>query len=170
VLIIKKIVIAGTFDILHPGHIFLIHETAKLGEVHVIVATDKNRKRFTGQIPIIPEDQRLSVIKNLKKVTSARLGTNDQNILLTISEIRPDIILLGPNQKFKINHLKNALEGIGLDKVEVKRLTRYYDKFELNSSSLIKRKILENYHKKSKNEKLVYNYPTKLGKVEQNHV
>jgi len=54
-MIIRKVLVAGTFDILHPGHIFLINEAAKLGEVHVIVATDKNRKSFSGELPIIPE-------------------------------------------------------------------------------------------------------------------
>ncbi len=42
--IAKKVLIAGTFDLIHPGHIFLINEAAKLGDVYVIVATDKNRE------------------------------------------------------------------------------------------------------------------------------
>ena len=89
---------AGTFDILHPGHIFLINEAAKLGEVYVIVATDKNRERFSGKPPIILEEQRLEVVKNLKNVREAKLGKRDHKILLTVSEINPDIVLLGPDQ------------------------------------------------------------------------
>lgn len=103
---VKKVLVAGTFDILHPGHIFLINEAAKLGEVYVIVATDKNRKRFSGRLPIVPEEQRLEVIKGLKNVKEAKLGRKDNNTLLTISEFNPNIILLGPNQKFDINFLK----------------------------------------------------------------
>ena len=105
----KKVLIAGTFDILHPDHIFLINEAAKLGEVYVIVATDINRERFSGKLPIIPEEQRLEVIKNLKNVKEAKLGRMDNKILLTIVEIHPDIILLGPDQKFEVNILKRAL-------------------------------------------------------------
>ena len=77
-----------------------------LGDVYVIVATDKNRERFSGKLPIIPEEQRLEVIKNLKNVKEAKLGRNDKKTLLTVSEIKPDIILLGPNQKFDINTLR----------------------------------------------------------------
>jgi len=120
--------VAGTFDILHPGHTFLINQAAKLGDVYVIVATDKNRKRFSGKLPIVPEEQRLEVIKNLKNVKEAKLGRKDKKTLLTISEIKPDIILLGPNQKFDINTLKKNLKKINLENIKVKRLKTYYDK------------------------------------------
>ena len=63
--IAKKILIAGTFDLIHPGHIYLINEAAKLGDVYVVVATDKNREIYSGEAPIIPEEQRLAVIKEI---------------------------------------------------------------------------------------------------------
>lgn len=164
-LIIRKVLIAGTFDILHPGHIFLIHQAAKLGEVYVIVATDKNRNRFSGKLPIVPEEQRLEVIKNLKNVKEARLGRKDKKTLLVISEIKPDIILLGPNQKFDINTLRKELKNMNLGNIEVKRLTTYYDKFKLNSSSLIKRKIIEFNNTSYKKKRMEANYATSYGKI-----
>jgi hypothetical protein len=63
--------------------------------------------------------------------------------LLTISEINPDIILLGPNQRIDINLLKEALKENNLEYIQVKRLIKYYDRFYLNSSRLIKRRIFE---------------------------
>ena len=155
-MISKEVLVAGTFDILHPGHIFLINEAAKLGEVYVIVATDTNRERFSGRPPIIPEEQRLEVIKGLKNVKEAKLGRKESDTLLIISEINPDIILLGPDQKFEVNILKRALKKNGLGHIEVRRLVRYYDKHELNSSSLIKKKIIEfnNRYEKKKERKL----------------
>ena len=144
----KKILIAGTFDILHPGHIFLINEAAKLGIVHVIVATDKNREMYSGEAPIVPEEQRLEVIKSLKNVKTAKLGRPDNDTLKTVEELNPDIILLGPDQKFSVDRLQNALKMKGLTRVEVRRLEKYYDKFKLHSSSLIKKKIIEKYKEK----------------------
>lgn len=133
--------IAGTFDIIHPGHLFLINEAAKLGDVYVIVATDKNRERYAGEPPIVPEEQRLEVVRGLKNVKDARLGRRDNNTLKTVEEIDPDIILLGPDQKYNINDLKEGLKQLNLDHIEVRRLKTYYDKYELNSSRKIKEKI-----------------------------
>ena len=141
--IAKKVLIAGTFDLIHPGHIYLINEAAKLGDVYVIVATDKNRELYSGEAPIVPEEQRLTVIKSIKNVKDAKLGRHDNDTLKTVEEIKPDIVLLGPNQKYSIETLKKGLIDIGLNKVEVKRLETYFERYELHSSSLIKQKIIE---------------------------
>ena len=143
----KKILIAGTFDILHPGHIFLINEAAKLGDVYVIVATDENRAKYSGQVPIVPENQRLEVIKSIRNVKNAKLGRHDNDTLKTVEEIDPDIVLLGPDQKFSVEKLTTALKLKGLGHIEVRRLEKYYDNYKLHSSSLIKKKIIDEYKK-----------------------
>ncbi len=139
----KRVLVAGTFDLIHAGHIYLINEAAKLGDVYVVVATDKNRELFSGERPIIPQEQRLEVIKNLKNVKDARLGRNDNDTLKTVEEINPDIILLGPDQKYSIEVLNKGLKEKGLIHIEVRRLEIYHDKYELHSSSLIKHRIIE---------------------------
>lgn len=141
----RKVLVAGTFDLIHPGHIYLFNEAAKIGDVYVIVATDNNRELYSGERPIIPEQQRLEVVKNIKNVKEARLGRSDNDTLKTVEEINPDIILLGPDQKYDLNTLKEGLKRKGLDHIEVKRMKSYYDKYALHSSSLIKRKIIKTY-------------------------
>jgi len=141
----KKVLVAGTFDIIHPGHIFLFNEAAKIGDVYVIVATDNNRELYSGERPVIPEQQRLEVVKNIKNVKEARLGRSDNDTLKTVEEINPDLILLGPDQKYDLNTLKEGLKRKGLNHIEVKRIKSYYDKYALHSSSLIKRKIIKIY-------------------------
>ena len=145
--IVKKVLIAGTFDLLHPGHLYLIQEAAKMGDVYVIVSTDKNAEKFKNYQIIVPEDQRLEVIKNIKNVKEARLGRSDNDTLKTVEEIDPDIILLGPDQKYDLEILKRELIEKGLTHITVKRLDTYYDKYKLHSSSLIKKKIVEQFKK-----------------------
>jgi FAD synthetase len=118
-----------------------------MGDVYVIVATDKNREIYSGTTPIIPEEQRLEVIKSIKNVKEARLGRSDNNTLKTVEEISPDVILLGPDQKYNLETLKRELEKIGLNNIIVKRLDIYYEKHALHSSSLIKKKIVEQHNK-----------------------
>ncbi len=123
----------------------MINEAQKLGDVYVIVATDKNREHYSGEAPIVPEHQRLEVMKSLKNVKEAKLGRRDNDTLKTVAEINPDIILLGPDQNFSVETLQIALKMKNLNHIEVKRLEKFYDKFKLRSSSLIKKKIIEKY-------------------------
>ncbi len=125
----------------------MINEAAKLGDVYIIVATDKNRELYSGEIPIIPEQQRLEVMKSIKNVKAAKLGRHDNDTLKTVEELNPDIILLGPDQKFSLERLQNALKMKGMNHIEVKRLEEFYDKYRLHSSSLIKNKIIEKHKK-----------------------
>lgn len=105
---------------------------------------------YSGSSPIIPQEQRLEIIRSLKNVKEARLGRSDNDTLKTVEEITPDIILLGPDQKYDAAILKKGLKKRGLDKIEVKRLETYYDKYELHSSSLIKKEIIKQYKKNIK--------------------
>ena len=110
-----------------------------------MVATDKNREMYSGELPIVPEQQRLELIKGLKNVKEAKLGRHDNDTLKTVENIAPDIILLGPDQKFSVERLKNSLQMKGLGHIEVRRLKDYYNKFKLHSSSLIKKKIIDEH-------------------------
>lgn len=135
--------IAGTFDIIHPGHIFFINKASKFGDVYVVVSTDANAKRFKGEKPIVPEEQRLEVIKNIKNVHTAMLGRKDSDTLKIVEEINPDLVLLGPDQEYDVNVLRKGLDGKGLNHIKVQRLDKYYNKFKLHSSSKIKKKVCE---------------------------
>ena len=132
----KRVLIAGCFDILHPGHIYLINEAAKLGDVFIVVATDKNRKLYSGEIPIVPEEQRLEVIRNIINVKEANLGRHDNDTLKTVEEINPDIILLGPDQKFSVDKLQNALKMKGLNPCPDRDTRRRYNAPGCNVSVL----------------------------------
>lgn len=121
-----------------------------MGEVYVIVARDVNVKKFKGESPILPEDQRLEMVQNLKNVKKAIFGKIDSDYLKIIEEINPDIIMLGPNQKVTIKMIKNGLKEKGLEKIKIIRLEKFYNKHKFHSSTLIKEKIIKDYLKNKK--------------------
>ena len=94
-----RVLITGCFDILHPGHLYLMKEGAKMGEVYVIVARDETIKKYKKKLPTIPENQRLEVVRSIKYVTYATLGNPLNDYLKKALSLKPDIILLGPNQR-----------------------------------------------------------------------
>ncbi len=135
----KKVVATGTFDILHPGHLYYLTESRRLGdELYVIVARDVNVKHKPS--PIIPEEQRLQMIRALKPVDHALLG-DVHDMFRPIEEIRPDVITLGYNQHFDKSELDSALHARSLS-CRVVRIGRY-DGGEFSSSRAIVERILQ---------------------------
>lgn len=134
----RIVVATGTFEILHPGHILFLRDARKLGDrLIVIISTDKNVKKRKGRI-LIPEKQRLDVIRALKFVDDAIIGDN-KDIFKPIMKIKPDIIALGKNQKFGEKELEIELKNRGLT-AKVIRIKKFWNS-ELNSSSKIIEKI-----------------------------
>jgi len=132
-----RVLVAGTFDIIHEGHIKMLWEAKKLagknGELVVVVARDDNVKRFKGRDPILRESSRVYIVKNLKPVDRAFLGEKDP--LESVLKIRPDIIVLGYDQWADEGWLREELRKRGLD-VKVLRLPRFGDS---STSSIIER-------------------------------
>ena len=106
-----RVVATGTFDLLHPGHLYYLEESRRLGdELVVIVARDANVRHKPR--PIVPESQRLALIRALKPVDAARLG-DTTDMFRPIEELRPEIITIGCNQHFDERELAAALEARG---------------------------------------------------------
>ncbi|OFV67411.1 MAG: FAD synthase [Candidatus Syntrophoarchaeum caldarius] len=108
-----KVLATGTFDILHPGHLLYLSEAKKLGdELYVIVARDVNVLHKPK--PILPEEQRLEMVRSLRIVDHAVLGDREDK-WKPVREIKPDIIAIGYDQHFDIKELEMELFREGLD-------------------------------------------------------
>ncbi|MCS7121078.1 MAG: FAD synthase [Archaeoglobaceae archaeon] len=137
----KRVVATGTFDIIHPGHIKFLEEAKKLGdELIVIVAREKNVKHKPK--PVIPEEQRRKVVEAIKFVDKAILG-DKEDIFKPIMELKPDIIVLGYDQHFSEEWLREELKKRGLN-CEVVRI-KVKEECELCSSHKIIERIVERY-------------------------
>jgi len=135
----RRVVATGTFDILHPGHLYYLEESKKMGdELWVIVARDANVKH--KPCPIIPEDHRLQMVAALKPVDHAILG-DKTDMFRPIKDIRPDVITIGFNQHFDEETLHLQLSERGLAP-EIIRIGKYEDG-DLCSSRFVVQRIIE---------------------------
>lgn len=144
----RKVVLAsGTFDLLHFGHVKFLEEAKKAGgenaKLVVIVARDSTVQKRKGTMPVMPEDQRRALVEALKVVDEALLGYEEFDIGRVIEKIKPDIIAVGHDQTGIEREVKRFIAEKGLD-IKVVRIGKF-GKEELNSSSKIKRKIIETY-------------------------
>ena len=93
-----KVLIFGTFDHFHPGHIFVLTEAMKRGDVIVIVARDVNVERIKGRLPSESETGRAQTIKKLFPAVTVLLG-DPKDFLAPVRSVQPDLILLGYDQQ-----------------------------------------------------------------------
>jgi FAD synthetase len=94
----KVVFIGGTFEVIHPGHIYTIQQAKKLGDILVaVVARDATVRKRKGRDPIASEEERRKVLSAIRYVDVAMLGS-ESNIYDTLEKVRPDIVALGYDQ------------------------------------------------------------------------
>lgn len=144
----RKIVLAsGVFDLLHLGHVRFLEEAKKAGgpntELLVIIARDNTAEKRKGERPILPENQRCALIASLKVVDEAILGYEDFDIGKVIEKVKPDVIALGYDQKDMERTLRDYVKQHDLN-IKIVRIGKFSSD-ELDSSSKIKQKIIEDF-------------------------
>lgn len=93
----KKVYVGMSADIIHPGHLNIIHEAQKLGEVIVGVLTDEAIASYK-RLPYLNYDQRSLVVKNLKGVSEVVPQTT-LDYRPNLERIRPDYVVHGDDWK-----------------------------------------------------------------------
>lgn len=95
----KRVMVFGTFDIVHDGHRHLLREAADMGEeVIVVVSRDEHVLELKGRLPMNRLDDRLEAIACESEVTAVVAGDEELGSFLVVDTHAPDVILLGYDQ------------------------------------------------------------------------
>jgi len=94
----KTVLVFGTFDLLHRGHLHFLREAEKLGVLYVAVACDCNVEKIKGSAPAQKQEQRKEAVANALPDAHVLLGDKN-DYLAPIRLIQPDMIVLGYDQK-----------------------------------------------------------------------
>lgn len=133
-----KVMLAGTFDIVHKGHLDMFRQAKELGDcLIVIVARDQNVKKLKGASPLHDENKRKAELEKIDIIDEIRLGSLGDPYKV-IEEIRPDVICIGYDQGFFAEKLEDELRTRKIDS-KIIRLKGY--KPHKYKSSKIKRSI-----------------------------
>jgi cytidyltransferase-like protein len=107
----KKIMVFGTFDILHPGHIHMLEEAKSYGDyLVVVIARDKTVTKVKQRKPRNTEQVRLKNIENLHIADKVLLGSL-KNKFEAIQKEQPSVIALGYDQKIPVTNLSERVGG-----------------------------------------------------------
>ncbi len=137
----KKIIVFGTFDVFHRGHSYFLKEAKKQGDyLIVVIARDKTVKKLKKEKPWNDEKERFNLVKNSLLADEVVLG-NLKDKYKIIKEKKPDIIVLGYDQKFFVNKLQKKLKEFKLLKTKIIRLKSFFP--QKYKSSIIKKSKLK---------------------------
>lgn len=129
-----KIMVFGTFDGLHLGHLNFMKQARKLGKNPYLVASiarDKNVFKIKKVLPRLNEKKRFNLVKKSKLVDEVVLA-GVKNYISHIKKVRPDFIALGYDQYAYVKTLKKDLQDAGLA-TKVVRMKPYKEKIYKNS-------------------------------------
>ena len=126
---------AGTFDMLHINHLKMIEYARALGDILIVgVNTDELVASYKSE-PIIPFEERIALMKAIKGpdivIPQHSLDHTDK-----IKKLNFDVFVVGDDWTGKYDYLKE----MGITVV-------YFPYGQGVSSSNLKQKIYDNYHK-----------------------
>jgi D-beta-D-heptose 7-phosphate kinase/D-beta-D-heptose 1-phosphate adenosyltransferase len=97
----KRIVFTnGCYDLLHAGHLSLLHSAARLGDVLVLaINSDASVRRLKGpERPLVPQAERAALLAALACVDAVTVFDEDTP-LETIEAVRPHVLVKGADYK-----------------------------------------------------------------------
>lgn len=144
---LTRVMATGVFDLLHPGHVYYLEESKKLGdELVVIVANDQVVAKTKGQ-PLFGARERQRLVGALSCVDKVMIPkeTDATCYYKTVLDARPDIITLGYDQQFSESDLAAELAKHGWHG-KIVRIEQYPS--GPISSSMLKKKLSKKIEKK----------------------
>jgi cytidyltransferase-like protein len=93
----RRVVVTGCFDWLHSGHLEFFHEAAALGELYVVVGSDRNVRLLKGDgHPLHSQEERRYMVQAARDVQQALISTGSgwMDAEPEIASIAPHIYLV----------------------------------------------------------------------------
>ena len=111
----KRIVFTnGCYDLLHAGHLSLLHSAARLGDVLVLaINSDASVRRLKGpERPLVPQAERAALLAALACVDAVTVFDEDTP-LQTIQTVRPHVLVKGADYTAEQVVGREVVEALG---------------------------------------------------------
>jgi len=110
----KKVLLFGTFDFLHIGHIHILETAKKHGDRLVVsVARDCVVEAIKGKKSIHNEQERKRIVESLSLVDEVVLGDERMSTYEVVERVQPDVIVLGYDQEELKQDIERFLKHTG---------------------------------------------------------
>ena len=97
----KRVMVNGTFDIVHRGHIELLNYARSQGDfLLVAIDTDRRVTELKGSDrPINNQWDRMFMLENLRAVDSVRFFDSREDLIDIMKDYKPDVYVKGSDWK-----------------------------------------------------------------------
>jgi D-beta-D-heptose 7-phosphate kinase/D-beta-D-heptose 1-phosphate adenosyltransferase len=97
----KRVMVNGTFDIVHRGHIEMLNYAKSQGDyLLVAIDTDRRVKELKGdKRPINNQSDRLFMLENLQAVDGVRFFDSKEDLISIMEQYKPDVYVKGSDWK-----------------------------------------------------------------------
>ena len=95
------VIVNGTFDILHPGHIAMLNTARSLGNYLIVcIDTDRRVKELKGESrPINNQIDRKVMLQNLKAVDIVEFFDSENELIKLIELYKPSVMVKGSDYR-----------------------------------------------------------------------
>ncbi len=115
----KRVITFGTFDLLHIGHINIINRASELGKYLIVgISSDQLNYKKKQLYPVYNENDRMNIVKAIKKVDEVFLEESLESKREYIREHKADILVMGSDWKGKFDFCEDLCEVIYLPRTE----------------------------------------------------
>lgn len=98
-------IIAGNFDVIHPGYIEMFNEMKKhVDKIHVLLHIDPSLNRPEKIKPLLSVKDRKMTLMALKGITEVSSYNTEEELLQLIIDINPEIRFLGEDYINRTNY------------------------------------------------------------------
>ena len=98
-------IIAGNFDVIHPGYIKMFNDMNKhVQEIHVLLHIDPSLDRPEKMKPLFSVEDRTMTLLALKGITNVSTYNSENQLLKLIIDINPEIRFLGEDYINRTNY------------------------------------------------------------------
>ena len=119
----KRVMAVGVFDLLHAGHLHYLEQAKSLGGHLTVVIAHDDTVRKRKHEPVTNHDLRRRMVEGLKPDALAVIGNPPEVPIFDIlPEVKPDIIALGYDQEHAEDSIKNKLNQLGFENIQVLRV------------------------------------------------
>jgi cytidyltransferase-like protein len=118
----KKVFVSGCYDLLHGGHIAFFKVASSYGHLYVSIGRDENLFLLKGKKPVFSEEERLYIVKSIRYVHEAFLGSGAGMLDFEpdLKRIKPDIFIV--NKDGHTADKETLCKKLGIEYVILERI------------------------------------------------